>query len=132
MQHYDFLASACLVTVEQALGTVIIQEQKKAWFSMFGVIGQAAKQVGPSEPPEWFKLERMVVVDVCLMAIHPVCPVCQPNKMPGGYQNDLLSSSDGPHQETDSESCCSVRSHSLVPLCRQVSPVHGFTGCLVS
>ena len=46
MQHYDLLASACLVTMEQALGTVLTPEHKEAWLSVFAVIGQAAKLVG--------------------------------------------------------------------------------------
>ncbi len=45
MPHYDYLASACLVTMEQALGKKWSQEHKDAWFSAFGVIGAAAQQV---------------------------------------------------------------------------------------
>lgn len=46
MQHYDILASAFLVTMETALKLTWTQEHKDAWFSVFGVIGQAAQQVG--------------------------------------------------------------------------------------
>ena len=46
MQHYDVLASAFLVTMETALKLTWTKEHKDAWFSVFGVIGQAAQQVG--------------------------------------------------------------------------------------
>ncbi len=45
MPHYDYMASACLVTMEQVLGRKWSQEHKDAWFSAFGVIGAAAQQV---------------------------------------------------------------------------------------
>ncbi|KAK9832755.1 hypothetical protein WJX84_006103 [Apatococcus fuscideae] len=46
MQHYDILATAFLITMETALKLTWTQEHKDAWFSVFGVIGQAAQQVG--------------------------------------------------------------------------------------